>query len=114
MPLERPRDVSLGLSSLEALQVATDAIRRRYVLRETMQHPEVRAECMELVHLIQAFGLASTKPAPHHDEIKKLRDLVTGIRRLQDRREYLTEPASGCERVATPSASDECLAWADH
>jgi hypothetical protein len=114
MPLERPRDVPPGLSPLEALQVATDAIRSGYVLRETMQHPEVRAECMELAHLIQVFGLPSTNPARHHDEIKKLRDLVTGIRRLQDRREYFTKPASGCERVATPSASDECLAWADH
>jgi hypothetical protein len=113
MPIE-PHDVPLGMLSPEALQMATDATRRCYVLPETMQHPEVRAECMELAHLIQVFGLPSTNPARHHDEIKKLRDLVTGIRRLQDRREYFTKPASGCERVATPSASDECLAWADH
>jgi hypothetical protein len=75
MPIE-PHEVPLGMLSPEALQMATDATRRCYVLPETMQHPEVRAECMELAHLVQAFGLASTKPAPHHDEITKLRDLV--------------------------------------
>jgi hypothetical protein len=44
--------------------MATDAIRRRYVLPETMQHPEVRSQCMRLAYLIQAFGLASTESAP--------------------------------------------------
>ena len=33
---------------------------------ETMQHPEVRSECSRLAYLIQAFGLASTKPVPPH------------------------------------------------
>ena len=28
--------------------MATDAIRRGYVLPETMQHPEVRSECLRL------------------------------------------------------------------
>jgi len=64
MHLERPHDVPLGLPFLEALQVATDAIRRRYVLRETMQHPEVRAECMELAHLIQLS--AWLRQSRHH------------------------------------------------
>ena len=31
MPTERPRDAPLGMPSPEALQMATDAIRRRYV-----------------------------------------------------------------------------------
>jgi hypothetical protein len=42
---------------LRLLQVATDAIRRRYVLRETMDRPEVRSECMRLAYLIMAYGL---------------------------------------------------------
>jgi hypothetical protein len=45
--------------------MATDATRRCYVLPETMQHPEVRSQCVRLAYLIQAFGLASAKPAPH-------------------------------------------------
>ena len=30
MPIERPHDAPLGMPSPEALQMATDAIRRRY------------------------------------------------------------------------------------
>ena len=62
MPIERPRDVPLGMPSPEALRAATDAMRRRYVLPETMEHPAVRSECLRLAYLIQAYGLASPKP----------------------------------------------------
>ena len=50
-PIERPciTDEPMGLPSPEALQMATDVIRRRYVLPETMERPEVRSECMRLV-----------------------------------------------------------------
>jgi hypothetical protein len=60
MPIERPHDAPLGMPSPEALQMATEAIRRRYVLPETMQHLVVRSECMRLAYLIQAYGLATT------------------------------------------------------
>lgn len=52
-PIERPciTDEPMGLPSPEALQVATDVIRRRYVLPETMGRPEVRSECMRLAYL---------------------------------------------------------------
>jgi hypothetical protein len=66
MPVERPHDVPFGMPSPEALQIATDAIRRRYALPETMQHPEVRSECTRLAYLIQAYGLASAKSEPRH------------------------------------------------
>jgi hypothetical protein len=55
--------VSLGTPAPEALQMATDAMRRHYVLPETMEHPAVRSECLRLAYLIQAYDLASTKPA---------------------------------------------------
>ncbi len=50
LPIERPciTDEPMGLPSPEALRVATDVIRRRYVLAETMERPEVRSECMRL------------------------------------------------------------------
>ena len=59
-PIERPciTDEPMGLPSPEALQMATDVIRRRYVLPETMERPEVRSECMRLAYLIMAYGLA--------------------------------------------------------
>ena len=72
MPTERPHDAPFGMPSPEALQMATDATRRCYVLPETMQHPEVRSQCVRLAYLIQAFGLASAKPAPHVEPDKPL------------------------------------------
>jgi hypothetical protein len=59
MPFERPHDVPLGMPSPEALRLATAVISRRYVLPETMQHPQVRSECMRLAYLIQAYGLVA-------------------------------------------------------
>ena len=64
MPIERPHDLPLGMPSPEALQMATDAIRRHCVLPETMHHPAISFECMRLAYLIQAYGLASTRPEP--------------------------------------------------
>ena len=64
MPIESPHDASLGMPSPEALQMATDAIRRRYILPETMQHPEVRSECVRLAYLIQSYGLTTAKSGP--------------------------------------------------
>ena len=50
-------DMRFGRPSPEALQLATDAIRRRCLLPETMQHPVVKSECISLAYLIQAYGL---------------------------------------------------------
>ena len=66
MTIERP-DVPFGMPSPEALEMATAAIRRRYVLPETMERPEVRSECLRLAYMIQAYGLASMKPGPNFD-----------------------------------------------
>ena len=85
MSIKRPHDVPLGMPSPEALQMASDAMRRHYVLPETMEHPAVRAECLRLAYLIQAYGLASTKPKPQ----EKPRDAYTldlgRLRQLVDR-----------------------------
>lgn len=60
MITKRPHDEPFGMPSVEALKMATGCIRRRYVLPETMEHPQVRAECLHLAYLIQAYGLAAT------------------------------------------------------
>ena len=65
-PTERPRDEPMGLPSPEALQLATRAIRRRYVLPETMEHPQVRSECMRLAYTIMAYGLAPSSNRNQH------------------------------------------------
>ena len=56
----------MGLPSPEPLQMATDVIRRRYVLPETMERPEVRSECMRLAYLIMAYGLGSEYDRNRH------------------------------------------------
>ena len=66
MSTESFHDVPLGMPSPEALQMATGAIRRRYVLPETMQHPEVRSECLRLAYLIQSYGLTTANAEPRH------------------------------------------------
>jgi hypothetical protein len=77
MLIERPLDVPFGMPSPEALQLATAIIRQRYVLPETMQHPQVRSECFRFAYLIQAYGLASTNSAPRHQDIKSIRMRVS-------------------------------------
>src|ERR1700685_3454811 len=54
------------MPSPEALPMATDATRRCYVLPETMQHPEVRSQCLRLAYLIQSYGLTTANAEPRH------------------------------------------------
>ena len=80
MLIERPLEVPFGMPSPEALQLATAVIRQRYVLPETMQHPQVRSECIRLAYLIQAYGLASTNAAPRHQGISNIKMLASNER----------------------------------
>ena len=80
MLIERPPEVPFGMPSPEALQLATAVIRQRYVLPETMQHPQVRSECIHLAYLVQAYGLASTNTAPHHPGISNIKMLASNER----------------------------------
>lgn len=65
MPIEGAVGMVHGIPSARALQMATAAVRRHYVLPETMGHPVVRAECLQLAYLIQAYGLAPLPPGAH-------------------------------------------------
>jgi hypothetical protein len=77
---ERPLEVPFGMPSPEALQLATSIIRQRYVLPETMQHPQVKSECARLAYLIQAYGLASTIGATRHQGISNIKMLASNER----------------------------------
>ena len=50
-----------GLPSLEALQMATDALGQHYVLPETRQEPVVVGEAIKLAYLLSAYGLVPTQ-----------------------------------------------------
>ncbi len=52
------------LPSPEALKMAMDFVRRRYILPETVDHSAVQAECLWLANLIVAFGLAPDGSRP--------------------------------------------------
>jgi hypothetical protein len=86
MGFERPRDVPLGMPSPEALRLATGAIRRRYVLPETMQHSRVRSECMRLAYFIQAWGMCATAPTsrgePDVCPVDEMAELRSGLHQL--------------------------------
>ena len=53
----------MGLPSPQALQMATDAIGRHFVLPETRQHPVIKSAAMELAYLLMAYGLVPSEPA---------------------------------------------------
>ncbi len=56
-------DRPMGLPSAQAMQIATDAVCRHYVVPETMQHPAVLSQCRRFAYLLMAYGLVPTKPA---------------------------------------------------
>ena len=72
MPVRAYDGISFGMPSREALRVATNEMRARYVLPETIQHQEVRSECLGLAYLVQAYGLTSAAPASRRDRSEKL------------------------------------------
>jgi hypothetical protein len=61
-----------GLPSPQALQIASDALARQYVLSETMLHPMINSLALELAYLLTAYGLVPgprklrTAAAPSH------------------------------------------------
>jgi hypothetical protein len=53
-----------GLPSPLALQAATEAMRRQYVLPATMLHPVVARQALELGYLMSAYGLVPAEAQP--------------------------------------------------
>ena len=45
------------MPSSEAQQLARDLLGKVYVLPETLDHPQVKSECLQLAYIIQAYGL---------------------------------------------------------
>ena len=54
-------DRPMGLPSPEAVQMATDAICRHFLLPETRQHPQVQSAIMRLAYQLMAYGLVPAK-----------------------------------------------------
>jgi CheY-like chemotaxis protein len=68
----QPPDI---LPSLQALQVATEAVRRGYGLTEPTRDPEIVAQAIELSFLLEAYGLVPARPeiaAARPDTIREL------------------------------------------
>jgi hypothetical protein len=60
---DRLSAIQAGCPSPEALHLATAVVRRGYILPETMQHPVVKSESINLALLIMAWGLTPTAAA---------------------------------------------------
>lgn len=54
-------DRPMGLPSPEALQMATDAICRHFLLPETRQHPQIQSAIMRFAYQLMAYGLVPAK-----------------------------------------------------
>jgi hypothetical protein len=52
----------IGLPTPKALQTATEALCRHYALPETMLHPVVASQALELAYLLSAYGLVAEEP----------------------------------------------------
>jgi hypothetical protein len=50
-----------GLPSPQAVQTANEALCRCYVLPETLLHPVVVSQAIELAYLLSAYGLVPTR-----------------------------------------------------
>ena len=98
MLTERPDSVPLGMPSTEALQMATDAVRRGYVLPEIMQHPEIRAECLRTAYPIQAYGLASCQAGEKRQHAQSAGRCDEVCSDLQERQQR------GCEKLGSGRA----------
>jgi CheY-like chemotaxis protein len=57
-------DRPMGLPSVEAMQIAADALSRQYLLPETMHHPAIQSATKRLAYTLMAYGLAATGPEP--------------------------------------------------
>ena len=50
------------LPSLQALKMATDIVRKGYILPETMLHPVIKSSIMQLAYRLSAYGLVPAEP----------------------------------------------------
>jgi hypothetical protein len=57
-----------GLPSPQALQTATEALRRQYVLPATVLHPVILRQALELGYLLSAYGLVPVEPQTAADQ----------------------------------------------
>ena len=48
---------SADLPTRQAMQMARDALRRGFVLPETVSHPAIESQVMSLAYLLMAYGL---------------------------------------------------------
>lgn len=95
MTVKRPNDMQLGMPSSEALRLAANSIRRRYVSPETMLHPAVKSECLRLAYFIQAYALVPM-PSPEPTSRKHIEG---GSKRRRSPVWTAMQSGTNCSRV---------------
>ncbi len=70
---------SADLPTLQAVQMAREALRRGFILPETVSYPAIDSQVMSLAYLVMAYGLATELREPDRITIKRKRAAVTSI-----------------------------------
>jgi hypothetical protein len=70
-----------GLPSPETLQMALDEMGRQYVLPETVLHPVLMSQAVELGFLLCAYGLVPAEQQPAAAQPDIMTDRLTKVQR---------------------------------
>jgi hypothetical protein len=88
-----------------ALQTATDALRRLYILPATMEHPVVFSQALELAYMLSAYGLV---PDEEHPEALQS-DSVADFARKSSRNTVLRKRRRGPSPIAAADTAVDAL-----
>ena len=87
------RRCSADLPTRQAVQMAREALRRGFVLPETVSHPAIDNQVMSLAYLLMAYGLVPEPRGPDRIITRRKSAAVTAIARTQAAAAQPAEPA---------------------
>jgi len=111
-------DRPMGLPSPEAVQMATDAICRHFLLPETRQHPQVQSAIMRLAYQLMAYGLVPAKsdsaerraeqhrPGHHVLVVDDVADVLVTVRAFLVNAGFTVEKATSGDEALHKIAAD--------
>ena len=108
---------SADLPTLQAVQMAREALRRGFVLPETVSFPAIDSHVMSLAYLLMAYGLVTEPREPDRITTKRRRAAVTPIgktRAAEDRSATLAPPwnygaNTGCSDTLAGTAAERAM-----
>jgi hypothetical protein len=104
------RRCSADQPTRHAMQMAREALRRGFVLPETVSHPVIEKQVMSLAYLLMAYGLVPEQREPDRIVTRRKSAAVTAIARTQAAAAQPAEPARPPDYRAAPGFSDPLAA----